>query len=559
MADSEIDISFSQLGIGSVLKQNQLIVPPNQREYSWTVRETRTLFQDFAKAIADGERSYFLGTIVTIPKKGGVLEVSDGQQRLATTVILLSAIERYLKTREPIVAESINNEFLTGIDRASRERVPKLRLNVDDNDYFRARLTGQESVAATKPSHKLINAAVTEAESQVQKIVSGHAEKDHGDILNQWIDFLQYKAIVVLLIVQNEANAYRMFETLNDRGLRTSQADLVKNYLFGRAGERLPEVQQKWALMRGALETVEEEDITIIFLRHALTTLRGLVRDAQVYEAVQGYAKAAQPVVTFASQLESLAGTYVSIHNPEHERWNKHSDATRRAIEVLNLFAIRPMRPLMLAIAQKFAEKAEAERAFKFCVSLCARLMIVGGTRTGSTEEGLAEVAHRIFIDKIDNTHALANQLTTIMPKDEQFKLAFESATVSSHKLGRYYLRSLEMAAKDEAEPWHIPNDDRSVINLEHVLPGSPDQNWPQFSAELAKLYCKRIGNLVLLRASENTGLGNLDFNSKKGVYGKSPYVLTRQIAEAADWTEEAITVRQRGLAQHALKAWPLT
>jgi uncharacterized protein with ParB-like and HNH nuclease domain len=94
MAESEI--GFAQLGLASILKHNQLIVPPNQREYSWTVKEVRTLLQDFAKAILEGDGSYFLGTIVTIPRAGGALEVVDGQQRLATTAIILSAIRDYI-------------------------------------------------------------------------------------------------------------------------------------------------------------------------------------------------------------------------------------------------------------------------------------------------------------------------------------------------------------------------------------------------------------------------------------------------------------------------------
>ena len=74
----------------------------------------------------------------------------------------------------------------------------------------------------------------------------------------------------MLLKVPDDADAYKMFETLNDRGLRTSQADLVKNYLFGKSGERFAEVQSRWSFMRGALEALDEEDITINFLRHAL-------------------------------------------------------------------------------------------------------------------------------------------------------------------------------------------------------------------------------------------------------------------------------------------------
>src|ERR1700674_1874027 len=557
MADSEI--GFAQLGLGSILKQNQLIVPPNQREYSWTVKEVRTLLQDFAKAISGGDiGSYFLGTRVTIPRSRGLLEVVDGQQRLATIAIVLSAIRDYLRPREQIIADSIDGEFLTVIDRTTRARIPRLRLNLDDNDYFRTRLTAAQPVPeATKPSHKLLDDAFTEAREQVTKIVAGFDEKDHGDILNRWISFIEGRALAVLLRVSNDADAYRMFETLNDRGLRTSQSDLVKNYLFGRSGDRIGEVQQKWAFMRGALETIEEEDITITFLRHALTVIHGFVRETQVYDTVQSIAKAAHPVVTFANQLEALANAYVAIHNSEHEKWNKYSDATRKAIDVLNLFDIKPLRPLMLAIAQKFSER-EAEQAFRFCVSLSVRLMIASSTRTGTVEEGLAAAGHKIFNGKIATGADLKADLKTLTPTDGSFAAAFEVATLSNRKLARYYLRSMELAAKNEAEPWHIPNDDRSTINLEHVLPEKTEGNWPEFSEEQVKLYYKRVGNLCLMRASDNSASKSSDFKTKKPIFAKSPYVLTKQIADAADWTAAEISARQKTLAGIAKKAWPV-
>jgi uncharacterized protein with ParB-like and HNH nuclease domain len=55
-------IHFSQMGIGSVLKQFRLIVPPNQREYSWRSLEVTKLLQDFAKAISEESPEYFLGS-----------------------------------------------------------------------------------------------------------------------------------------------------------------------------------------------------------------------------------------------------------------------------------------------------------------------------------------------------------------------------------------------------------------------------------------------------------------------------------------------------------------
>ena len=555
MADTTF--GFSQLGLASILSQNQLRVPPNQRDYSWTVRQVKTLFQDFARSIADDDANYFLGTIVTIDRGDGRLEVVDGQQRLATTAIMLAEIRNYLRDKDPMIAQSINEEILTVIDRSSRVRLPRLRLNLDDNDYFRAHLTAEElAPSPSKPSHELINDAFREAREQIARIVSGFDERDHGNTLNRWINFMETRARAVLLQVPNDADAYRMFETLNDRGLRTSQSDLVKNYLFGRAGDRIEEVQQRWSLMRGALETMENEDITIRFLRHSLILIQGFVREHEVYNAVQRIAKAPQPAITFTNQIESLANSYVAIYNADHEKWNR-SDATRRAVEVLNLFDIKPLRPLILAIAERFGER-ETQKAMRFCVSFGVRLMIASRTRTGSVEEGIAEMAHAIYENNIATTSELKEKLANLTPSNRAFLAAFETATVSNRKLARYYLRSMELTERREDEPWHIPNDDRSEINLEHVLPEKPQGNWPSFSDDEVRLYYKRIGNLCLLRASDNSAAKSASFEIKRAIYRASPYRLTEQIATQTDWTAGEIAARQKSLARIAVNTWSI-
>ena len=556
--DTETEIGFAQLGLGSVLKQYQLAVPTNQREYAWEEKEVRTLFQDFAREISGPDQQYFLGTIVTIPRKQGFLEVVDGQQRLATTAILLSAIRDYLEDDEPELARSIDNDFLSIFDRHTRSRVPRLSLNVDDNDYFRQMVEETSgNPSATRPSHRLLEVAFKEARKQVKNIVSDLDKKDHGNELVRWIDFLETRASVILLRVPNANNAYRMFETLNDRGKRVSQSDLVKNYLFGQSGSRLNEVQQKWSYMRGALESTEDEDITISFLRHSLTIMRGLVRGADVYEAVQEHARGQHPVVTFSSELEDLAYTFVAIQDNSHDRWNSYGESTRRALIVLDQFGINPMRPVLLAIAKKFDAK-NSEKAFSFCVSLGVRLMIASSTRTGTVEEGLAACGHSIYSGNIQSFEEMKAALQKIVPSDAQFQAAFENARVSNRKLARYFMRSLEMVKNNENEPWHTPNEDGGIINLEHILPLRPGEYWPKFSEDEIKLYRNRIGNLTLLQASENSKLQSDDFFEKKAIYALSPYKITNQIANWSDWNADSIVDRQKDLAVLAVKAWPI-
>ena len=562
MTATEGLIGFEQVGIGSLLRQNLLRVPPNQREYAWTEREVGQLFTDIARAVGENA-DYFLGTIVTIPRSTGLLEVVDGQQRLATTAILLSAIRRYMKEiGEGILEQAIYGDFLTGIDRTRRARVPRMTLNSSDHDLFRAIVTyegGGELPDPSLESHKLLIAAYKQAYAHVHRIVAPFDARDHGDRLNAWVNFLESKAHVVLLKVPDDSNAYRMFETLNDRGLRTSQADLIKNYLFGRAGERIEEVQSRWAFMRGTLETIDEDDLTVTFLRHALIVQHGPLREAEVYNVVQDNVRSEDTAVTFTADLERLAASYVATFNPEHETWNAHPASTRQAIRVLHTFNIRPLRPTVLAVAARIEARAEVADALRFLLSLGVRLMIASSTRSGAVETPLANAAHSIWEGKILSAAELKAALSQITPSDEEFRSAFESTRVSNATLARYYLRSLETAAKSEAEPWFIPTDDGTVINLEHVLPKQPEGNWPQFNDEEVRLYGRRLGNLALMRASDNSTVRSAAFEEKKALYADSPYVLTSEIASYQQWTVQAIAERQAHLAQLALHAWPVS
>lgn len=88
-------------------------------------------------------------------------------------------------------------------------------------------------------------------------------------------------------------------------------------------------------------------------------------------------------------------------------------------------------------------------------------LLVASSTRSESVIEPIAAISHEVFLSKITTARALKKAITPYIPPDEQFRLAFEVVTVSKAALARYYLRSLEMAAK---KPWFIPNDDRQVI-----------------------------------------------------------------------------------------------
>ncbi len=265
---------------------------------------------------------------------------------------------------------------------------------------------------------------------------------------------------------------------------------------------------------------------------------------------------------TGSALLESCAADYAAILNPEHEKWNSYPPSIRQALRATTIVRVRAMRPLMLAVARMF-EPAEASKAFKLILGSSVRLMIAGGARSaarsGSVEAPLAEAAQAVTEKRITTAAGVLAAFDDVVPKDAQFEAAFAVTTVSKVELARYYLRSLEMSAKGQADPCFMPNEDPGAINLEHILPKNPGGNWPEFTTDEADVSLRRLGNMALLQAKSNSDLKSAGFGAKAAVYKGSPYVLTSQVAEEPNWSVERIDVRQKALASLATRTWPLS
>ena len=559
---SRSPIEFEMLGIGTVLKRHRLAVPLNQREYSWEERHVHELFQDLADAITSGKQSYFLGAIVLTTGSEGSFEIADGQQRLATTTILLAAIRDYFYSKHDSAMVSDLHSFLHTFVRETRENNPRLRLNVTDHDYFARRVLrdpddeSRVSVSPTQPSHDLLEKAAKLAEQHVEQILRPLSESAKNDHLNRWLDFIENSAQLITLKVPDDTNAYVMFETLNDRGLRVSQSDLVKNYLFSEAETRITEAQDRWSLMNGALEMLEDDDSTITFLRHHLISLSGPVRERDVLERVRDIIRGRTSTIEFLDTLSASAVDYVALQTPTSSKWSSSNLGMSKLIDDLLLLRVTPLRPLMLAVVRNFDYK-ETQIAFRRFVSWSVRWLVAGGARSGGVETAIGNAAKNVTTRKTNTANELSMAMDAVIPNDSRFELAFRTFTVANHRLARYYLRTLEVIAIHQPEPEWVPNEDR-VITLEHVLPQHPGENWPGIESAMHSTYFKRLGNMALLAQTPNADIGNSAFDDKKQVFEASDYILTQEISTEQTWGPTEIEKKQSRFAELAAKAWPL-
>lgn len=558
------EIRFDNKGIATVISQNLLKVPLNQREYSWEENHISELFTDLSNAV-EKQQSYFLGTIVLTTGEDGSTEVSDGQQRLATTSILIAAIRDYFyHNNERVRSQSIENQFLKTVDYKTTENYSRFRLNVDDNEFFANYIIASPNEAQrknakpSKESHNRIKNASKLAKRHIDNIVSQYSKHEHKVTrLVEWVDFLSFSANVILLKVPDHLNAFMMFETLNDRGLKASQVDLLKNHLLSLTGNRIKEGQQKWSQMLGTLESVKE-DLALTYIHHYLIMKHGQTKLRDVFNKVKQSVNSQGQAIAFLDDLAECSNDYISLFNPENKKWNEYNSITRKHISTLNRdLDTEQSRPLIFAVIRYFS-KTETTKALRLFVFWTVRIMIGGIRGGGKYDVAYSSAANKIASKKITNVKELFKALEDVIPNDIQFEQSFSNFTTSKAHFARYLLRSLEIKKKNEPDPEFNPNENELVINLEHILPENPSTDWKINPDEAAFGY-RKLGNMVIMQAKKNSIIGNSKFSEKKKFFNDSAYLLTQEVSKYKKWDIEEINKRQKELAKLALETWALS
>lgn len=405
-----------------------------------------------------------------------------------------------------------------------------------------------------RQSHQRLISAANSILDYIETMCS--KSKDPEEELHEWLDYLETNLKVIVVTTPDDSNAFVIFETLNDRGLELAISDLLKNYLFHRSGDKIGETKNRWLNMVAVLESASEDPLIVTYLRHFSMSRYGLTREKELFGLIKKKITTKKLALQLSSDLSETARKYAALLNPDHEYWNKFGNA-RDSVLTLNLLGMIQVRPLLLAILEKF-DPSKVAMAFEKLVSVAVRFQIVGGVGGGTLERIYSETAKSVSEGKLTSTSEILRAFTSL-PVDATFKQSFAATSISKPSLARYYLRCLEMASVRGDSQEKVPNLDTGRVNLEHVLPQTLTANWESlWNQDEARAYQKRLGNLALMSSRSNSSVGNDSFESKKVEYGKSQFSLTKGIASFEKWDKQAIDARQLAMAEMALKVWSI-
>lgn len=558
------------IGLGKLLKENKKFsVPPHQRDFSWSEDEIEQFFIDVLEARRLNQKDYFLGLMVFMP---GANEseyiVLDGQQRIATASIILSSIRSWLSSYGFNDEEAqIQSEFIGVKDYGEKDLKPRVELNYNNNELFYQHVVNETPVKDLELILKSLNKnhhnyrltkAIIFTRSKIDELFNAStiskesASKDIFDFLK----FIRDNVKIVKLTVENEANAYTVFETLNDRGLALSSLDLIKNHLFGKANNPLVlnQIQRKWIQMMTHLQSVKSED----FLKTYWTSRNGRIQVPKIFPAFKKTVRNSQNADDIVSDMLLSAEQFSAIYIADHPFWSKYSKKVKIRMKSLGVLNSKQLPPIILSALLRFNEK-EFEKLLWLLEVLIVRFQLIVGGRTGVLEIACNRLAKKIFDGEVSRTSHAKNEFRQIMPSDSEFHEYFSLKSETTSRKVVYIFSKLENQIRiDRGKGGEI--DISESITVEHILPKNPNQNWSNFQNDPIRQiddYKFRLGNLCLLSHQSHKS-GAKAFSDKKTDYSPSELMLTKELIEYDDWTFNNIEKRQIKLADLAVKAWNL-
>jgi uncharacterized protein with ParB-like and HNH nuclease domain len=548
-----------------MLMGNGLIysVPRFQRDYSWTDEEWDDLWRDIEDVLqAEGGAAHYMGYLVLQSRDSKNFDIIDGQQRLTTLSIIVLAVLANLKKlidKEQDAEnnrrrqDQLRNSLIGYLDPVTLVAKSKLNLNRNNDNLYQNYLVPLQPAPRRnlKTTEHQMRKAFEWWENQIGK------KYKTGEALAGFIDRLTDKLFFTVITVADELNAYKVFETLNARGVKLSSTDLLKNYLFSVVHAQnqdeyeLIHLEQRWEELVGKLGSESFPD----FLRSHWNSRNKFLRHAELFKRIRDQIRSREHVFDLIRKMQVDVDTYVALSKPEDELWLPDQ---RQYIGELRMFNVRQVYPLLLSAFRNFNTR-DFSALLKIVSVISFRYNVISNNPANEQERIYNQIAEKIETRQLALAEVLV-ELSSLYVPDKDFKNAFAGkilkTTQSRNKrIARYILARLER---------HLSGNeydmDSDRFNIEHIMPESLAEEWNQIDDLDHELFVYRLGNLCFLHTGQNRDIGNGGVEKKRPVYAQSEFALTRRIAEENSfWNPSRIEQHQQWMATQANTIWRIS
>lgn len=511
------------------LSRERIVVPMFQRGYMWKKKHVEAFWDDVNKqriaSQTKGADLHFFGPIVTrFDSTAGIIWLLDGQQRLGTATILFSVLRDVARDISHQTGAHAASEF-AGILQAqficNEDGQYSLELGETDVLYFKDTIQRDppENAKARQLTHRNIKAARA---TLWEKVIALVGPVHRGMDTIQAIRFLKElkQTVVSDLItaripVTSEEAAFKIFATLNDRGLRLSPPDLLLSHLMEKAiAADRKDIRLTWTQMIQKMGTHDIHD----FLRAMWVSKYGDLKKDDLFTALKKYIEEHQVnSLTFARQCAEECDDYLALAMADEAQLP--TEAFRYVRAVTRELSFKPALPLLLS-SFLLLQPSDFEDVTKFILIFIVRYSIIGNQESSGMEDLLFKLARDVREtikepgDKATSHQArnhVKKSLAEIAPDNEATEKSVVGLTLEVSE-AKYMLMRLARYLQDPQKQITIGDS-----NLEHIYPQNPDEgSWGgEDNQEKMEPLTWHIGNLTIFGKKANRKAENQEYKDK--------------------------------------------
>lgn len=383
--------------VQQVLSTGYYRIPRFQRPYSWTGENLEEFWTD---TIVESGGDYFIGALIVFETGANRFDVVDGQQRLTTLTVLLASLR-----------DAYDRENLTKLARGLHAFIE--RPNVEDDQeyvlqtetsypYFHEYIQKHgepEAVVETRAEEMRLKAASEFYGTKFQLLIDSIRNDpranlaDTEDRIAAALSEIRDRLLnlkLILVTVDNEDDAYTIFETLNSRGLNLTISDLLKNHLFRHLRQKNTKVDTARLRWEGILELFDQSSSSIYmdnFIHHQWLSRHDYISSPKLFRSIKK--EIAKPLASaYLDELVADSPRYRAVQEPDFRKWVKGHRELRDRLRALNIFGVDQPTPFVLAILRALDDKTIKASLAKRALRAVENYYFIFTAITGTSSSG---------------------------------------------------------------------------------------------------------------------------------------------------------------------------
>jgi hypothetical protein len=486
----------------------------------------------------------------------------DGQQRLTTLTLLFAVIRDFLSP-DSHVYNCINNFIqATGI----RGTLYGLKVRPQDDDFFGKyirtprgikELIEKDAGLSTDSQILLRDNARVLQEELIERCPKNISIESWAVYL---LENILEKCYLVTVTTSDFDTAYRIFSTINTRGLDLQLNDVLKAEIIGKIQGN--EDKEKYTkIWDGEESDLGRKDFEILFSHIHRIKTKKRAQESLLTE-YRKYIKPQDNPIQFIDEVLKPCSDMFEIIT--HQRFYCENKSDEQEINRLFAWLNRIdnsdwIPPAIYFLVKHYHQTEQIKTFFTQLERLAAGLMILRADINQRAKK-YAQVLNSID-ESAENAIFTTKEL--LSPEEQKTIIEIIDGDIYLQNRSRnYILTRLDSALADGGLS---PSFDSKMLTIEHVLPQNPkpDSDWCRnWEDKKREKWVHRLGNLVLLPKKKNSQAQNFDFEQKKMKYFKSDSVvtfpLTINVINEKSWTEDIVNFNQKRYLDKLMNVWDL-